>query len=148
MMARPLLVAAVGLTLVALLLFVSVFAYFFAPVDPKAQNVAFAPPDKVRQRESVTVDFNQRAHNSPELLSLEQFEQVDLADFYAALICRRVPGYVRLEVTRYRTIRHGQRKIPFQGREWSAEICRPRNIGFDRPLRNKMRHIRWSQFID
>lgn len=37
----------VGLVLVCLLLFVSVFAYFFAPVDPKAQNVAFAPPDKV-----------------------------------------------------------------------------------------------------
>lgn len=37
----------VGLILVALLLFVSVFAYFFAPVDPKAQNVAFAPPDKI-----------------------------------------------------------------------------------------------------
>ncbi|MFO1144879.1 MAG: ABC transporter permease [Amaricoccus sp.] len=36
-----------GLVLVALLLFVSVFAYFFAPVDPKAQNVAFAPPDKI-----------------------------------------------------------------------------------------------------
>lgn len=37
----------VGLVLVCLLLFVSVFAYFFAPVDPKAQNVAFAPPDRV-----------------------------------------------------------------------------------------------------
>ena len=36
-----------GLVLVCLLLFVSVFAYFFAPVDPKAQNVAFAPPDKI-----------------------------------------------------------------------------------------------------
>ncbi len=36
-----------GLVLVSLLLFVSVFAYFFAPVDPKGANVAFAPPDKV-----------------------------------------------------------------------------------------------------
>jgi peptide/nickel transport system permease protein len=36
-----------GLVLVGLLLFVSVFAYFFAPVDPKGQNVAFAPPDKI-----------------------------------------------------------------------------------------------------
>ena len=36
-----------GLVLVCLLLFVSVFAYFFSPVDPKAQNVAFAPPDKI-----------------------------------------------------------------------------------------------------
>src|SRR3954468_16652939 len=36
-----------GLVLVGLLLFVSVFAYFFAPVDPKGQNVAFAPPDKL-----------------------------------------------------------------------------------------------------
>ena len=36
-----------GLVLVALLLFVSVFADFFAPMDPKAQNVAFAPPDTI-----------------------------------------------------------------------------------------------------
>ena len=36
-----------GLVLVSLLLFVSVFAYFFAPVDPKGVHVAFAPPDKI-----------------------------------------------------------------------------------------------------
>ncbi|PYE82422.1 ABC transporter permease [Pseudoroseicyclus aestuarii] len=34
-----------GLVLVALLLIVALFAPFFAPVDPKAPNVAFAPPD-------------------------------------------------------------------------------------------------------
>jgi alpha-galactoside transport system permease protein len=36
-----------GLTLVAILLIVSLFAPFFAPVDPKAPNVGFAPPDKI-----------------------------------------------------------------------------------------------------
>ena len=36
-----------GLTLVAILLIVSLFANFFAPVDPKAPNVGFAPPDKI-----------------------------------------------------------------------------------------------------
>ena len=33
--------------MVAILLLVSVFADFFAPVDPKARNVAFAPPDRI-----------------------------------------------------------------------------------------------------
>src|SRR5262249_5671193 len=116
--------------------------------DFSRPNIGFALSGKIREGESAAVDFNQRAHNSPELFLLEQFEQVDLGDFYAALIHRRVSGYVRLEVTRYKTIRHGQRKIPFQGREWSVQIRRPRNIGFDRPLRNKMRYIRRSQFID
>ncbi len=37
----------IGLVLVGALLIVSVFAPFFAPVDPRAPNVAFAPPDKI-----------------------------------------------------------------------------------------------------
>jgi alpha-galactoside transport system permease protein len=37
----------IGLVLCSALLFVSVFAYFFAPVDPKGVAVAFAPPDKI-----------------------------------------------------------------------------------------------------
>jgi len=37
----------IGLVLVSLLFFVSVFAYFFAPVDPKASYLAFSPPDAV-----------------------------------------------------------------------------------------------------
>jgi peptide/nickel transport system permease protein len=36
-----------GLILVGALLTVAVFAPFFAPVDPKAPNVGFAPPDKI-----------------------------------------------------------------------------------------------------
>ncbi|SFV35174.1 peptide/nickel transport system permease protein [Devosia crocina] len=36
-----------GITLVTLLLVVAVFADFFAPVDPKAANVGFAPPDSL-----------------------------------------------------------------------------------------------------
>jgi peptide/nickel transport system permease protein len=36
-----------GLVLVALLLTVSLFANFFAPVDPKQPNVGFAPPDAI-----------------------------------------------------------------------------------------------------
>lgn len=37
----------IGLILVAALLIIALFAPFFAPVDPKAPNVAFAPPDKI-----------------------------------------------------------------------------------------------------
>ena len=37
----------IGLVLVVLLLFVSVFADFFAPMDPKAANLPFAPPDVI-----------------------------------------------------------------------------------------------------
>lgn len=37
----------IGLILVGTLLTVAVFAPFFAPVDPKAPNVGFAPPDKI-----------------------------------------------------------------------------------------------------
>src|SRR5262245_33603796 len=70
-------------------------------------NIGFALSGKIRQGESAAVDFNQRAYNSPELFSLEQFGQVELRDFYTALIHRRVPSHVRLEVARYRTIRHG-----------------------------------------
>ena len=36
-----------GLVMVGTLLFVSVFAEFFSPVNPKEPNVGFAPPDKV-----------------------------------------------------------------------------------------------------
>lgn len=36
-----------GLILVALLLIVALFAQFFAPMDPKEPNIAFAPPDKI-----------------------------------------------------------------------------------------------------
>lgn len=36
-----------GLILVAALLIVAAFAPFFAPVDPKAPNIAFAPPDRI-----------------------------------------------------------------------------------------------------
>lgn len=36
-----------GLILVTMLLTVAVFAPFFAPVEPKAPNVGFAPPDKI-----------------------------------------------------------------------------------------------------
>jgi peptide/nickel transport system permease protein len=36
-----------GLALVTLLLVVTVFAEFFSPVDPKARNVSFAPPDRI-----------------------------------------------------------------------------------------------------
>lgn len=39
-----------GLVLVALLLLVAVFADFFAPVDPRARNLSFAPPDRVSFR--------------------------------------------------------------------------------------------------
>ncbi|NGP18769.1 ABC transporter permease [Devosia aurantiaca] len=35
----------IGITLVALLLIVAVFADFFAPIDPKASNIGFGPPD-------------------------------------------------------------------------------------------------------
>lgn len=38
---------ALGLFLVAILLIVALFANFFAPVDPKAPNIAFAPPDRI-----------------------------------------------------------------------------------------------------
>jgi peptide/nickel transport system permease protein len=37
----------IGLVLVVALLVIALFAPFFAPVDPKAPNVAFAPPDKI-----------------------------------------------------------------------------------------------------
>jgi peptide/nickel transport system permease protein len=37
----------IGLVLVTLLLVVAVFADFFAPVDPKAPDIAFAPPDRI-----------------------------------------------------------------------------------------------------
>jgi peptide/nickel transport system permease protein len=37
----------IGLVLVALLIFVSIFADFFAPMDPKATNLPFAPPDVI-----------------------------------------------------------------------------------------------------
>ena len=37
----------IGLILVVTLLVVAIFAPFFAPVDPKAPNVGFAPPDKI-----------------------------------------------------------------------------------------------------
>ncbi|MCR6670019.1 hypothetical protein [Devosia ginsengisoli] len=37
----------IGLVLVTLLLVVSVFADFFAPMDPKAANLPFAPPDMI-----------------------------------------------------------------------------------------------------
>jgi peptide/nickel transport system permease protein len=35
----------IGICLVGLLLIISVFADFFAPIDPRAANVGFAPPD-------------------------------------------------------------------------------------------------------
>lgn len=37
----------IGLVLVALMLVVSIFADFFAPMDPKAANLPFAPPDVI-----------------------------------------------------------------------------------------------------
>lgn len=37
----------IGLVLVVLLLLVSIFADFFAPMDPKAANLPFAPPDVI-----------------------------------------------------------------------------------------------------
>jgi peptide/nickel transport system permease protein len=37
----------IGLVLVSALLFVSVFAEFFAPMDPNAPDIGFAPPDQV-----------------------------------------------------------------------------------------------------
>jgi peptide/nickel transport system permease protein len=37
----------IGLVLVALLIFVALFADFFAPVEPKTPYIAFSPPDKV-----------------------------------------------------------------------------------------------------
>ncbi|MCX7301331.1 MAG: ABC transporter permease [Rhodobacterales bacterium] len=37
----------IGLVLVTMLIVVALFANFFAPVDPKAPNVGFAPPDKI-----------------------------------------------------------------------------------------------------
>ena len=37
----------IGLVLVALLLLVALFADFFAPMDPKAPGLAFAPPDAI-----------------------------------------------------------------------------------------------------
>lgn len=37
----------IGLTLVSGLLFIAVFADFFAPIEPKQANIAFSPPDKV-----------------------------------------------------------------------------------------------------
>ncbi|EPX83260.1 ABC-type dipeptide/oligopeptide/nickel transport system, permease component [Rubellimicrobium thermophilum DSM 16684] len=37
----------IGLVLVLMLLVMSVFAPFFAPVDPRAAHVAFAPPDRI-----------------------------------------------------------------------------------------------------
>lgn len=37
----------IGLVLVVFLLVLSVFADFFAPMDPKAQNLPFAPPDQI-----------------------------------------------------------------------------------------------------
>ena len=36
-----------GLILVVSLLTVALFAPFFAPVDPKAPNVGFSPPDRI-----------------------------------------------------------------------------------------------------
>jgi peptide/nickel transport system permease protein len=36
-----------GLILIVMLLTISIFADFFAPVDPKQPNIAFAPPDKL-----------------------------------------------------------------------------------------------------
>ncbi|HEY4200977.1 MAG TPA: ABC transporter permease [Devosiaceae bacterium] len=37
----------IGLVLVVMMLFVAVFADFFAPMDPKAPNVSFTPPDQL-----------------------------------------------------------------------------------------------------
>jgi len=37
----------IGLVLVGLMLLVSIFADFFAPMDPKAANLPFAPPDTI-----------------------------------------------------------------------------------------------------
>jgi len=42
----------IGLVLVVLLLFVSIFADFFAPMDPKATNLPFAQPDIVAFEDS------------------------------------------------------------------------------------------------
>jgi peptide/nickel transport system permease protein len=40
-------VGMIGLVLVSLLLFISVFADFFSPMDPKDPSLAFAPPDQI-----------------------------------------------------------------------------------------------------
>lgn len=37
----------IGLTLVSLMIFVAIFADFFAPLDPKQPNIGFAPPDTI-----------------------------------------------------------------------------------------------------
>ena len=37
----------IGLTLVALMIFVAIFADFFAPLDPKQPYIGFAPPDTI-----------------------------------------------------------------------------------------------------
>ena len=44
---RRSIIGMIGLVLVALLLIIAVFADFFAPVDPKQPNLAFAPPDHI-----------------------------------------------------------------------------------------------------
>jgi len=40
-------VGMIGLVLVALMLFVSIFGDFFAPMDPKAPGTSFTPPDQI-----------------------------------------------------------------------------------------------------
>ena len=40
----------VGLVLVAAMLIIAIFADFFAPMDPNAQNISFAPPDSISFR--------------------------------------------------------------------------------------------------
>ena len=44
---RRSLMGMIGLTLVVLLLVVSVFGEFFAPMDPNAPDIGFAPPDQL-----------------------------------------------------------------------------------------------------
>ena len=44
---RRSIIGMIGLVLVALLIVIAVFADFFAPVDPKQPNLAFAPPDQI-----------------------------------------------------------------------------------------------------
>lgn len=65
-----------GLILVGLLLFMAVFADFFAPMDPKATDVGFAPPQMI--------SFHDKDGNftySPRVYALGESEELDPVTF-------------------------------------------------------------------
>ena len=69
-----------GLILVGLLLFMAIFADFFAPMDPKATDVGFAPPQLVSLR-----DKDGNFAFPPRVYALGESEELDPVTFQPLL---------------------------------------------------------------